>query len=176
MGCVAVGATIYFGSEESRRQSRSLASVPRPHEMGMTTVLWCYMRNAAFSPKDGRRYRVAPTSPAGEPPGGDDRGRHHQAEAPETAAPGFNALEFGKTDPRVYSELLSDHPIDMTRYQLANCYMGRIPLINSGGASSGDGDMGQAVRTRSSTSAPAAWGSSRAVRRSSAPGRRGWSC
>ena len=150
LGAVAVGATIYFGSAESRRQivevSQAFAAA---HELGMATVLWCYMRNAAFSPQDGGPdYHVAAdlTSQANH------LGVTIQADIikqklPETAAPGFLDKKFGKTHPKVYSELMSDHPIDMTRYQIANCYMGRIPLINSGGASSGEGDLAQAVRT-----------------------------
>jgi class I fructose-bisphosphate aldolase len=149
-GCVAVGATIYFGSAESKRQIIEVSTAfAAAHELGMATVLWCYMRNAAFSPKNGGPdYHVAAdlTSQANHL-GVTIEADIIKQKLPETAAPGFTDLAFGKTDPRVYSELMSDHPIDMTRYQLANCYMGRIPLINSGGASSGAGDLGQAVRT-----------------------------
>jgi fructose-bisphosphate aldolase, class I len=149
-GCVLVGATIYFGSPESKRQIQEVsAAFAAAHELGMGTVLWCYMRNPAFSPRDGGPdYHVAAdlTSQANH------LGVTIQADIikqklPETAAPGFTDLKFGKTHPRVYSDLMSDNPIDMTRYQVANCYMGRIPLINSGGASSGESDLAEAVRT-----------------------------
>jgi class I fructose-bisphosphate aldolase len=150
LGCVAVGATIYFGSPESKRQITEVSTAfAAAHELGMATVLWCYMRNSAFSAKNGGPdYHVA-ADLTGQ---ANHLGVTIQADIikqklPETAAPGFIDLKFGKTDPRVYSELMTDHPIDMTRYQVANCYMGRIPLINSGGASSGDGDLSQAVRT-----------------------------
>jgi class I fructose-bisphosphate aldolase len=150
LGCVAVGATIYFGSQESRRQIQEVsAAFAAAHELGMATVLWCYMRNSAFSPKDGGPdYHVAAdlTSQANHL-GVTIEADIIKQKLPETAAPGFLDLKFGKTDPRVYSELMSDHPIDMTRYQVANCYMGRIPLINSGGASSGASDLKEAVTT-----------------------------
>ena len=150
LGAVAVGATIYFGSAESKRQIVEVSEAfHAAHELGLATVLWCYMRNSAFSPQDGGPdYHVAAdlTSQANH------LGVTIQADIikqklPETAAPGFLDKKFGKTHPTVYSELMSEHPIDMTRYQIANCYMGRIPLINSGGASSGEGDLAQAVRT-----------------------------
>jgi fructose-bisphosphate aldolase, class I len=150
LGAVAVGATIYFGSEESRRQIQEVsAAFSAAHELGMATVLWCYMRNPAFSPKDGGPdYHVAAdlTSQANHL-GVTIEADIIKQKLPETAAPGFLDLKFGKTDPRVYSDLMTDHPIDMTRYQLANCYMGRIPLINSGGASSGASDLKEAVTT-----------------------------
>ncbi len=150
LGAVAVGATIYFGSPESKRQivevSQAFAAA---HELGLATVLWCYMRNSAFSPKDGGPdYHVAAdlTSQANHL-GVTIEADIIKQKLPETAAPGFSDLAFGKTHPSVYSELMSDNPIDMTRYQVANCYMGRIPLINSGGASSGESDLAEAVRT-----------------------------
>ena len=150
LGAVAVGATIYFGSAESDRQITEVSTAfAAAHELGMATVLWCYMRNSAFSPKDGGPdYHVAAdlTSQANHL-GVTIEADIIKQKLPETAAPGFLDLKFGKTDPRVYSELLSDNPIDMTRYQLANCYMGRIPLINSGGASSGASDTAEAIRT-----------------------------
>ena len=151
MGCVAVGATIYFGSEESKRQIQEVsAAFAAAHELGMTTVLWCYLRNAAFNrtKEGGPDYHVAAdlTGQANHI-GVTIEADVIKQKLPETAAPGFTDLAFGKTDPRVYSELLSDHPIDMTRYQVINCYMGRIPLINSGGASSGASDIHDAVRT-----------------------------
>ena len=150
MGCVAVGATIYFGSEESKRQiQEASAAFAAAHEHGMATVLWCYLRNAAFNTtkSGGPDYHVA-TDLTGQ---ANHIGVTIEADIikqklPETAAPGFVDLNFGKSDPRMYSELMSDHPIDMTRYQVANCYMGRIPLINSGGAS-GANDLHDAVKT-----------------------------
>jgi class I fructose-bisphosphate aldolase len=150
MGCVAVGATIYFGSEESKRQIQEVsAAFAAAHEHGMATVLWCYLRNAAFNTtkSGGPDYHVA-TDLTGQ---ANHIGVTIEADIikqklPETVAPGFVDLNFGKSDPRMYSELMSDHPIDMTRYQVANCYMGRIPLINSGGAS-GANDLHDAVAT-----------------------------
>ena len=150
MGAVAVGATIYFGSEESKRQIQEVsAAFAAAHELGMGTVLWCYLRNSAFSAKDGGPdYHVAAdlTSQANHL-GVTIEADIIKQKLPETAAPGFTDLKIGKTHAKVYSELLSDHPIDMTRYQIAGCYMGRIPLINSGGASSGASDLRDAVRT-----------------------------
>ncbi len=150
MGCVAVGATIYFGSSESKRQIQEVsAAFAAAHEHGMATVLWCYLRNAAFNTtkSGGPDYHVA-TDLTGQ---ANHIGVTLEADIikqklPETVAAGFVDLNFGKSDPRMYSELMSDHPIDMTRYQVANCYMGRIPLINSGGAS-GDNDLHDAVAT-----------------------------
>ena len=149
-GCVAVGATIYFGSAESKRQLQEVSvAFAAAHELGMATVLWCYLRNSAFSAKDGGPdYHLAAdlTSQANHL-GVTIEADIIKQKAPETARPGFLDLNFGKTDKRVYSELLSDHPIDMTRYQVANCYMGRAGLINSGGASSGESDLHDAVFT-----------------------------
>jgi fructose-bisphosphate aldolase, class I len=147
MGAVAVGATIYFGSAESSRQIQEIAQAfHEAHELGMATVLWCYTRNSAFKQGDVD-YHVSTdlTSQAnhlGVTLGADIV----KQKMPETNASGYKALKFGKTDDRVYSELTTDHPIDMTRYQVANCYMGRIGLINSGGAS-GKNDMADAVKT-----------------------------
>jgi class I fructose-bisphosphate aldolase len=150
LGAVAVGATIYFGSPESKRQIVEVSQAfSAAHELGMATVLWCYMRNSAFSPKDGGPdYHVAAdlTSQANHL-GVTIEADIIKQKLPETAAPGFTDLKFGKTHAKVYSELMSDNPIDQTRYQVANCYMGRIPLINSGGASSGESDLAEAVRT-----------------------------
>jgi class I fructose-bisphosphate aldolase len=116
----------------------------------MATVLWCYLRNAAFdtSKQGGPDYSVAAdlTGQANHL-GVTIEADIIKQKLPVTAAPGFVDLTFGRSDPRMYSELMSDHPIDMTRYQVAHCYMGRIPLINSGGASAGDGDIREAVRT-----------------------------
>jgi fructose-bisphosphate aldolase, class I len=149
LGAVAVGATIYFGSEESRRQIIEVSEMfQEAHEAGLATILWCYLRNPAFSAKDGGPEYTLAADLTGQ---ANHLGVTIEADiikqkAPETAAPGFLDLKFGKTDKRVYSELMTDNPIDMTRYQLANCYMGRAGLINSGGAS-GANDMQDAVRT-----------------------------
>jgi class I fructose-bisphosphate aldolase len=148
-GCVAVGATIYFGSPESKRQLQEVtAAFAAAHELGMATVLWCYLRNSAFSPKDGGPdYHVAAdlTTQANHL-GVTIEADIIKQKAPETARPGYLDLNFGKTDKRVYSDLLTEHPIDMTRYQVAGCYMGRAGLINSGGAS-GASDMHDALFT-----------------------------
>jgi class I fructose-bisphosphate aldolase len=146
LGAVAVGATIYFGSEESSRQIIEVAQAfERAHELGMATILWCYTRNNSFK-KDGTDYHVAAdlTSQANH------LGVTIQADIIKQKLPenngGFNAIGFGKTHPKVYDSLSSDHPIDLTRYQVANCYMGRVGLINSGGPS-GKNDLAQAVKT-----------------------------
>ncbi|WP_373187318.1 class I fructose-bisphosphate aldolase [Halopseudomonas sp.] len=146
LGAVAVGATIYFGSPESRRQIEEVSQAfARAHELGMVTILWAYLRNRAFK-QDGTDYHTAAdlTGQANHLAVtiGADIVKQKQA----TVNGGFKALEFGKTHDRVYSELATDHPIELARYQVANCYMGRIGLINSGGASGGD-DLHQAVRT-----------------------------
>ncbi|HVC88416.1 MAG TPA: class I fructose-bisphosphate aldolase [Gaiellaceae bacterium] len=152
MGAAAVGATIYFGSEQSRRQLVEVSEAfEEAHALGMFTVLWCYLRNPAFK-KDGVDYSVAAdlTSQANH------LGVTIQADIIKQKLPetnnGFGALstdgvKYGQTNAKVYSELTSEHPIDLTRYQLAGCYMGRSPLINSGGASSGASDLAEAVRT-----------------------------
>jgi fructose-bisphosphate aldolase, class I len=149
-GCVAVGATIYFGSPESKRQIQEVSEAfAIAHDFGMATVLWCYLRNSAFNKtkEGGPDFHVA-ADLTGQ---ANHLGVTLEADiikqkAPETAAPGFLDLSFGKTDKRVYSELMSENPIDATRYQIANCYMGRAGLINSGGAS-GETDMQDAVMT-----------------------------
>ncbi len=150
MGAVAVGATIYFGSAESKRQIVEVSrAFEMAHELGMATVLWCYLRNSDFNQtkSGGVDYHTA-TDLTGQ---ANHLGVTIQADIikqklPETPAPGFDDLKFGKSDKRMYSELMTDHPIDMTRYQIANCYMGRSPLINSGGAS-GDNDLHDAIAT-----------------------------
>ena len=148
-GCVAVGATIYFGSPESKRQIQEVsAAFAAAHELGMATVLWCYLRNSAFSAKDGGPdyHTAADLTTQANHLGVTIEADIIKQKAPETARPGYLDLNFGKTDKRVYSELLTEHPIDMTRYQVAGCYMGRSGLINSGGAS-GESDMHDAVFT-----------------------------
>ena len=149
MGAVAVGATIYFGSDESGRQIVEVAQAfERAHELGMATILWCYTRNPAFK-KDGVDYHVS-ADLTGQ---ANHLGVTIQADIIKQKLPenngGYNALNFGKTHKKVYSDLSSDHPIDLTRYQVANCYMGRVGLINSGGASTGSGesDLQEAVKT-----------------------------
>ena len=147
MGAVAVGATIYFGSPESDRQIQEVSEMfAEAHEYGLVTVLWCYLRNDAFQ-KGGTDYALA-ADLTGQ---ANHLGVTIQADIikqklPETNG-GFTALKFGKTDPRVYENLTPENnPIEMTRYQLANCYLGRSPLINSGGAS-GKNDFAEAART-----------------------------
>jgi class I fructose-bisphosphate aldolase len=147
MGAAAVGATIYFGSEGSNRQIIEVAQAfERAHELGMATILWCYTRNSGFV-KDGVDYHTA-ADLTGQ---ANHLGVTIQADVIKQKLPtnngGYTAIKFGKTHPKVYSELSSDHPIDLCRYQVANCYMGRIGLINSGGASSGSNDMAEAVET-----------------------------
>jgi class I fructose-bisphosphate aldolase len=146
MGAVAVGATVYFGAPESRRQIQEVSEAfARAHELGMACVLWAYLRNPGFV-KDKVDYHTAAdlTGQANHLAAtiGADVVKQKQA----TNNGGYTAIGFGKTDKRVYSELTTDHPIDLTRYQVANCYMGRIGLINSGGAS-GQMDFAEAVKT-----------------------------
>jgi class I fructose-bisphosphate aldolase len=147
MGCAAVGATIYFGSDESSRQIQEVAlAFARAHELGLATVLWCYLRNNAFK-KDGVDYHVAAdlTSQANHL-GVTIAADIIKQKAPENNG-GFTAVNFGKTSALVYDRLTTSHPIDLTRYQVAGCYMGRIGLINSGGASEGAGDFEEAAKT-----------------------------
>jgi len=147
MGCAAIGATIYFGSEESKRQIQEISQAfQRAHELGLVTVLWCYMRNAAFVTPEKDYHVAADLTGQANHLGVTIQADIIKQKMPENNG-GYNALKFGKTHPRVYSELSTDHPIDLTRYQVLNCYMGRAPLINSGGASSGAGDLREAVRT-----------------------------
>ncbi len=147
MGAVAVGATIYFGSDDARRQLVEIAEAfDFAHELGMTTILWCYLRNNDFV-KDGVDYHTAADITAQA----NHLGVTIQADIIKQKLPtnngGFKAIGFGKTHSKMYTELCTDHPIDLTRYQVANCYMGRAGLINSGGASSGSSDMAEAVET-----------------------------
>lgn len=152
MGCAAVGATIYFGSPESGRQIVEVAQAfQAAHELGMATVLWCYLRNSAFK-KDGKDFHAA-ADLTGQ---ANHLGVTIQADIIKQKLPenngGFEALNlggssYGKFDKKIYTDLCSDHPIDLCRYQVANCYMGRAGLINSGGESKGKGDLEQAVLT-----------------------------
>jgi fructose-bisphosphate aldolase, class I len=147
MGALGVGATIYFGSEESKRQIQEVTAMfQQAHERGMFTVLWCYLRNAAFKTKDADYHLAADLTGQANHLGVTIEADIIKQKLPETNG-GYNAITFGKTHKAVYSQLTSDNPIDLTRYQLANCYMGRSPLINSGGASAGEGDLKEAVRT-----------------------------
>ena len=146
MGAAAIGATIYFGSEESDRQIQEVAEAfALAHELGMATILWCYLRNPDF--KKDRDYHLA-ADLTGQ---ANHLGVTIQADIIKQKMPenngGYNAIKFGKTHKDVYEKLTTDHPIDLTRYQVVNCYMGRAGLINSGGASSGESDLAEAVRT-----------------------------
>ena len=146
MGAVAVGATIYFGSDNSSRQIVEVSQAfHAAHEMGLATILWCYLRNPAFK-KDKDYHLAADLTGQANHLGVTIEADIIKQKLPETPAGGFKDLKFGKYDERMYSELMSPHPIDMTRYQVAHCYMGRIPLINSGGAS-GANDLQDAVKT-----------------------------
>jgi len=147
MGATAVGATIYFGSAESSRQIVEVAQAfERAHELGMATILWCYTRNNGFK-KDGVDYHTS-ADLTGQ---ANHLGVTIQADIIKQKLPtnngGYTAINFGKTHNKVYDELTTNHPIDLTRYQVANCYMGRMGLINSGGESKGASDMAEAVTT-----------------------------
>ncbi len=146
MGAVGIGATIYYGSAESNRQIEEISQAfELAHEFGLFTVLWCYLRNSAFK-KDGVDYHTS-TDLMGQ---ANHLGATIKADIIKQKQPenngGYNAIRFGKTHPLVYEKLTSDNPIDLTRYQVANCYMGRVGLINSGGGS-GKNDLQQAVKT-----------------------------
>lgn len=147
LGAAAVGATIYFGSPESARQIVEVAAAfERAHQLGMATILWCYLRNPGFK-KDGKDYHTATDLTAQA----NHLGVTIQADIIKQKLPttngGYTALNYGKTHAKVYSELSSDHPIDLCRYQVLNCYSGRIGLINSGGESKGATDLAEAVET-----------------------------
>jgi class I fructose-bisphosphate aldolase len=147
MGCVAVGATVYWGSAESARQLKEVSEAfAMAHELGMGTILWCYTRNSGFK-VDGVDYH----SSADLTGQANHLGVTLQADIIKQKIPtnngGFKATKHGKTHEKVYSALSSDHPIDLCRYQVANCYMGKIPLINSGGESKGTSDLAEAVKT-----------------------------
>ncbi len=146
MGAAAVGATIYFGSEESGRQIQEIAhAFHEAHELGMATILWCYLRNNAFKVGDTDYSLAADLTGQANHLGVTIEADIIKQKLPENNG-GYNAIKFGKTDSRVYSELTTDHPIDLTRYQVANGYMGRQGLINSGGAS-GSNDLEEAIKT-----------------------------
>jgi class I fructose-bisphosphate aldolase len=147
MGATGVGATIYFGSEESKRQLQEVTEMfSQAHDLGMYTVLWCYLRNVAFKTKEMDYHVSADLTGQANHLGVTIQADIIKQKLPENNG-GYNALNFGKTHKKVYSELTSDSLIDLTRYQLANCYMGRSGLINSGGASAGESDLKEAVKT-----------------------------
>ena len=147
LGAAAVGATIYFGSEESSRQLVEVAEAfERAHELGMATILWCYLRNNSFKVNNVDYHTAADISSQAN-----HLGVTIQADIIKQKLPtnngGFTAVNFGKTHKKVYENLSSDHPIDLCRYQVANCYMGKVGLINSGGESKGSSDLAEAVST-----------------------------
>lgn len=147
MGAAAVGATIYFGSPESGRQIREVAEAfAYAHEFGMATVLWCYLRNPAFKVGGVDYHEAADLTGQANHLGVTIKADIIKQKLP-TNNGGYNALSFGKTHKNVYEKLTTEHPVDLCRYQVANCYMGRVALINSGGASSGASDLSEAVTT-----------------------------
>jgi class I fructose-bisphosphate aldolase len=147
MGAIAVGATVYFGSPESRRQIWEVSQAfHRAHELGMVTILWCYLRNSAFKQGDVDYHVSADMTSQANHLGVTIEADIIKQKIAENNG-GFNAVKFSKTHSKVYSDLSSDHPIDLCRYQLAGCYMGRAGLINSGGEAKGAGDLAAAVRT-----------------------------
>ncbi len=146
LGAAGVGATIYFGSPESKRQIQEVSvAFKQAHDLGMFTVLWCYLRNSAFKTSEADYHAAADLTGQANHLGVTIGADIIKQKLPECNG-GYQALKFGKTHKKVYDELSSDHPIDLTRYQLANCYMGRAGLINSGGAS-GKNDLADAVKT-----------------------------
>jgi class I fructose-bisphosphate aldolase len=151
MGAAAVGATIYFGSDESTRQITEVAEAfAYAHELGMATILWCYLRNPKFKGKEGDMHTAADLTGQGNHLGATIQADIIKQKLPERNG-GYNMLNmessYGKTSPLIYEKLTTSHPIDMVRYQVANCYMGRAGLINSGGESKGESDLADAVRT-----------------------------
>lgn len=147
MGAVAVGATIYFGSSESDVQVQDISeSSEYAHSLGMVTILWAYVRNSAFKTETNDYHLAADLTGQANHLGVTIEADIIKQKQAENNG-GFKALGFGKTNEKMYAELITDHPIDLTRYQVVNCYMGRAGLINSGGAAAGKGDLAQAVRT-----------------------------
>ena len=147
LGAIGVGATIYFGSEQSDRQLQEVrAAFAEAHDLGMFTVLWCYLRNPAFKTKDADYHLAADLTGQANHIGVTIEADLIKQKQPENNG-GYTTLNFGKTDPLVYEQLTTDNPIDLTRWQVVNCYAGRIGLINSGGESKGADDLAQAVRT-----------------------------
>src|SRR5689334_11482707 len=147
MGAAGVGATIYFGSEESKRQIQEVSEMfAQAHDLGMFTVLWCYLRNSAFKTKDIDYHLAADLTGQANHLGVTIEADIIKQKLPENNG-GYNALNFGKTSKKVYSDLTTNQPNGLTRYQVVNCFMGRAGLINSGGASSGESDLKEAVKT-----------------------------
>src|SRR4051812_32712543 len=151
MGAVAVGATIYFGSDESTRQIIEVSEAfAYAHELGMATILWCYLRNPMFKTNAGDMHTAADLTGQANHLGVTIQADIIKQKLPERNG-GYNALNiessYGKTNKKIYTDLTSDNPIDLVRYQVANCYMGRCGLINSGGESKGASDLSEAVRT-----------------------------
>ena len=147
MGAMGVGATVYFGSAESNRQIQEVTELfHQAHNLGMFTVLWCYLRNPAFKVAGTDYHTAADLTGQANHLGVTIGADIIKQKLPETDG-GYTAVKFGKTHPKVYDTLTSDHPIDLTRYQVANCSMGRAGLINSGGASGGGSDLREAVKT-----------------------------
>ena len=151
MGAVAIGATIYFGSDQSTRQITEVAEAfAYAHELGMATILWCYLRNPKFKTAEGDMHTAADLTAQANHLGVTIQADIIKQKLPERNG-GYNSLNmessYGKTDQRIYSELTTENPIDLVRYQVANCYMGRCGLINSGGESKGESDLADAVRT-----------------------------
>jgi len=147
LGAVGVGATIYFGSEQGDRQIQEVRTAfAEAHELGLFTVLWCYLRNPAFKTKEVDYHLAADLTGQANHIGVTIEADIIKQKQPENNG-GYTALKFGKTDPLVYEQLTTDNPIDLTRWQVVNCYAGRIGLINSGGESKGADDLAQAVRT-----------------------------
>ena len=147
LGAIGIGATIYFGSEQSDRQLQEVRrAFAEAHDLGLFTVLWCYLRNSAFKTKEADYHLAADLTGQANHIGVTLEADLIKQKQPENNG-GYTALNFGKTDPLVYEQLTSDNPIDLTRWQVLNCYAGRIGLINSGGESKGADDLAQAVRT-----------------------------
>jgi len=147
LGATAVGATVYFGSEGSNRQIMEVSrAFERAHELGMATILWCYVRNEDFTKDDVNYETAADLTGQANHLGASIQADIVKQKLPENNS-GFTTIGFGKSDPDMYDKLSSDHPIDMCRYQVANCYMGRVGLINSGGSSKGEEDLEEVVRT-----------------------------
>jgi class I fructose-bisphosphate aldolase len=147
LGAVGVGATVYFGSEGSIRQLEEVtAAFAEAHRLGLFTVLWCYLRNDAFKTKDVDYHLSADLTGQANHLGVTIETDIIKQKQPENNG-GYNVVKFGKTDPKVYRELTTDNPIDLTRWQVVNCYAGRIGLINSGGEAKGNDDLAGAVRT-----------------------------
>lgn len=147
LGATAVGATIYFGAKESTRQLVEIAEVfEKAHELGMATILWCYVRNDAFKTEETDYHVAADITGQANYIGATIQADFIKQKLPDVNG-GFKALGFGKTHPKMYKRLTTAHPIDLCRYQVANCYMGRIGMINSGGAAQGATDLAEAVQT-----------------------------